>query len=133
MRLLPGRIAHPGVTLSAIVTRADRLAPDHGVAKTSRRVDRDHDGDSPELPCVGQSRRARLLGHDAPETRPPRCPAEAALGAKAMVRRHQSIKCEAITLVARSAQIPPRAGAAAHGAKQMVGSVRAILLSPEPI
>ena len=42
------------------------------------------DRDTLELICAGKRLRARLVGFDAPEMHPPRCPAEAVLGARAV-------------------------------------------------
>ena len=44
------------------------------------------DGDTLELICGTKAIRARLVGFDAPETHPSRCPAEAALGGRAKER-----------------------------------------------
>ena len=62
---------------------ADRFAPYHGLADPGCRVGYVYDGDTVEMLCDGEKRMARLLGFDTPETKAPKCAAEAAWGHRA--------------------------------------------------
>lgn len=73
------------LTLLVFWAVADCWAPYQGQASECR-VAYVYDGDTVELVCGTEKRSARLVGFDTPETKAPRCAAEAALGAKATAR-----------------------------------------------
>ncbi len=86
------------LTLLVLWALADRFAPDHGAADTACRIGYVYDGDTVELLCAGQSRTARLLGFDAPETRSPKCAAEAAWGLRATLRLRALVQQPGVAL-----------------------------------
>lgn len=81
----PALIAYVLLTLLVLWALADRLAPYHGRAAACS-IGYVYDGDTVELICGASRSTARLVGFDTPETKEPRCPAEAALGRKATER-----------------------------------------------
>ena len=85
MRRDPTLIAYILLTLLGLWAAADRFAPFRGTPADCR-LGHVHDGDTVELLCGLEKRTARLQGFDTPETNDPRCPEEAALGAKATDR-----------------------------------------------
>ncbi len=81
----------------SVATSADTAAARRGAGEQAAapppaarvapcRVTHVYDGDTVELRCGGESRKARLTGFDTPETRDARCPGEAALGHRATAR-----------------------------------------------
>lgn len=74
------------LTLLGLYALAEYRAPHHGLTEAGCSVGFVYDGDTVELLCGTQTQTARLVGFDTPETSPPRCPAEAALGLKAKLR-----------------------------------------------
>ena len=74
------------LTLLLLWAAADRFAPYHGKADAACRVGYVYDGDTVEMICGAQTSTARLLGFDAPETKAPKCSAEAAWGHRATLR-----------------------------------------------
>lgn len=87
----PTLIAYVLLTLLGLWAVADRLAPDRG-AVSGCLLGTVYDGDTVELLCGPENRRARLQGFDTPETRRPRCAAEAALGKRATARLRTLVK-----------------------------------------
>lgn len=85
MKRDPTLIAYVLLTLLVLWALADRLAPHHGRAAACS-IGHVYDGDTVELVCGASRSTARLVGFDTPETREPRCPAEAALGRRATER-----------------------------------------------
>lgn len=85
MRRDPTLAAYVLLTLLLLWAAADRWAPYHGQPAPCR-IGYVYDGDTVELICGGTRRSARLVGFDTPETKSPRCAAEAALGARATRR-----------------------------------------------
>ncbi len=85
MRRDPTLIAYILLTLLGLWALADRYAPHYGQAAQCR-VGYVYDGDTVELFCGTAKSTARLVGFDTPETKDPRCPAEAALGKRATER-----------------------------------------------
>ena len=81
----PTLAAYVLLTLLLLWAAVDRWAPYQGPVAACQLGDV-VDGDTVHIWCGGVRRTARLTGFDAPETRSPRCPAEAALGAKATER-----------------------------------------------
>jgi micrococcal nuclease len=79
-------VAYVLLTLLALWAVADFIAPFYGPAETGCRVGYVYDGDTVELLCGAQRLTARLQGFDTPETKEPRCAAEAALGHAATLR-----------------------------------------------
>lgn len=73
------------LTLLVFWAVADRWAPYHGQASDCR-VAYVYDGDTVEMRCGTETHSARLVGFDTPETKEPRCAAEAALGRQATER-----------------------------------------------
>lgn len=73
------------LTLLVLWAVADRLAPYHGTPAACT-IGYVYDGDTVELICGATRSTARLVGFDTPETKEPRCPAEAALGRRATER-----------------------------------------------
>ena len=73
------------LTVAVLLALADLRAPYPGVA-TGCRLGYVYDGDTIEMVCQGQKSTARLLGFDAPETKSPRCAAEAEWGHRATER-----------------------------------------------
>jgi micrococcal nuclease len=76
------------LTLLVLWTLAQRLAPYHGDPAACG-VGYVYDGDTFEMHCGSSTRSARLLGFDAPETKSPKCPEEAAWGHRATLRLRQ--------------------------------------------
>lgn len=85
MRIAPELWAYILLTLLVLWSLADQIAPYHG-APADCRIGYVYDGDTLELICAEQTETARLLGFDAPETKSPRCAAEAAWGQRATLR-----------------------------------------------
>ena len=79
------------LTLLLFWAVADRLAPWQGQASDCR-LGYVYDGDTVEIRCGGEKRTARLVGFDTPETKQPRCAAEAALGKRATERLRELVK-----------------------------------------
>jgi len=73
------------LTLLVFWAVADRWAPYRGQASRCL-VGYVYDGDTVEMTCGAEKHTARLVGFDTPETKEPRCAAEAALGKKATER-----------------------------------------------
>lgn len=78
--------AYVCVTLLGLYAFAEQRAPHFGLTESGCRVGFVYDGDTVEVLCGGTTQTARLVGFDTPETSPPRCPAEGALGLKAKLR-----------------------------------------------
>jgi micrococcal nuclease len=85
------------MTITLLWAVADHLAPYKG-AEQACRIGYVYDGDTVELICGGASRRARLVGFDAPETTAPRCPAEADWGHRATLRLRALVESPNIRL-----------------------------------
>jgi micrococcal nuclease len=83
--------AYIALTLLVLWSVADRYAPYYG-AKAACKVGYVYDGDTVELRCGLDKRTARLVGYDAPETKSPKCEAEAAWGNRATVRLRDLLK-----------------------------------------
>lgn len=92
MRRSANLTAYILLTLLVLWSAADHFAPYHGVASAGCRIGFVYDGDTLELLCDGQSLTARLQGFDAPETRSPKCAAEAAWGHRATQRLRALVK-----------------------------------------
>lgn len=73
------------LTLLLLWAAADRWAPYYGAADACG-LGYVYDGDTVEITCGAERLTARLQGFDTPETKAPRCAAEAALGLKATMR-----------------------------------------------
>jgi len=86
------------LTLLGLYSFAEQRAPYYGLTEAGCRVGFVYDGDTVELLCGAETRKARLVGFDAPETDPARCEAEAALG--------QAAKLRLGDLVARAQALP---------------------------
>lgn len=84
--LTPRLILYIFLTLLGLYSFAEQRVPHYGLTEAGCRVGFVYDGDTVELLCSDETRRARLVGFDAPETDPPRCAAEAALGQAAKLR-----------------------------------------------
>ena len=85
MRIAPELSAYILLTLLVLWSLADQIAPYHGEAAECR-IGYVIDGDTLELICADRTETARLMGFDAPETKSPRCAAEAAWGHRATER-----------------------------------------------
>ena len=80
------------LTLLLLWAAADHFAPYHARADAGCRVGYVYDGDTVEMVCDGEKRMARLLGFDTPETKAPKCAAEAAWGHRATLRLRELVK-----------------------------------------
>ena len=85
MRLTPDLTVYIALTLLGLLAAAERFAPYYGAA-VGCQVSYVIDGDTVALHCGAEKRVGRLLGYDAPEVKSPKCPAEAAWGARATDR-----------------------------------------------
>ncbi|MGL6210235.1 MAG: thermonuclease family protein [Paracoccaceae bacterium] len=85
-RLTPVSLVYSLVTLIGLYAAAEHYAPHHGLTEDGCKVGFVYDGDTVELLCGTTTQTARLVGFDTPETSPPNCPEEAALGLKAKLR-----------------------------------------------
>ena len=88
------------LTLLLFWAVADRWAPHYGQASDCR-LGYVYDGDTVEILCGADKRTARLVGFDTPETREPRCAAEAALGKRATERLRELVKSGPVTIHAQ--------------------------------
>lgn len=79
------------LTLLVFWAVADALAPYNGPVSDCR-LGYVYDGDTVEILCGAERRTARLVGFDTPETKEPRCAAEAALGKRATERLRALVK-----------------------------------------
>lgn len=86
LRLTPALMVYILLALLGLYAFAEQRAPYHGLTEAGCRVGFVYDGDTVELLCGADTRTARLVGFDTPETKQPRCPAEAALGLRAKLR-----------------------------------------------
>lgn len=91
MRIAPELWAYILLTLLVLWSLADQIAPYHGEAADCR-IDYVYDGDTVDIACGGTTETARLLGFDAPETKSPRCAAEADWGHRATLRLRDLVK-----------------------------------------
>lgn len=82
----------------ALVEFARWSAPYHDLSEQGCRIGYVLDGDTVELQCGGESRRARLLGFDTPETLAAGCAEEAALGRAATARLRALVSEGTVTL-----------------------------------
>lgn len=85
------------LTLAGLVACADMRAPYLGV-ETGCSAGYVYDGDTIEMLCHGRKTTARLVGFDAPETKSPRCAAEAEWGHRATLRLRELAKQPQIEL-----------------------------------
>jgi micrococcal nuclease len=85
VRIAPELWAYILATLLVLWSLADQIAPYHGAAADCS-VGYVYDGDTVEMICGAKTETARLMGFDAPETKSPRCAAEAAWGQRATQR-----------------------------------------------
>lgn len=92
MRQSANLTAYILLTLLVLWAMADRFAPYHGQSETQCRVGYVYDGDTVELLCGEKNLTARLLGFDAPETKSPKCAAEAGWGHRATLRLRELVK-----------------------------------------
>ena len=86
LRLSADLLAYIGLAVLGLYAFAEQRAPHFGLTEDGCRVGFVYDGDTVELLCGTETQTARLVGFDTPETSPPRCPAEAALGLQAKLR-----------------------------------------------
>lgn len=91
-------LAYIVLTLFALISLADQIAPYYGKAETACHIGYVYDGDTIGMICEGQHLRARLQGFDTPETKSPKCQAEKAWGDRATARLRSLAKQPAITL-----------------------------------
>lgn len=80
------------LTVLMLWALADSVAPYHGQAEAGCDVGYVYDGDTVELLCGAQRLTARLQGFDAPETKSPKCAAEAAWGRRATLRLRELVQ-----------------------------------------
>ncbi len=85
MKISPALWAYVLLTVLVLWSLADQIAPYDGVEAVCT-IGYVYDGDTIEMMCDGQKLTARLLGFDAPETKTPRCAAEAEWGHRATLR-----------------------------------------------
>jgi len=85
-RLTPTLLVYICLTVFGLYAAAERIAPYHGLSEAGCRIGFVYDGDTVELLCGTSTQTARLVGFDTPETAPPRCEAERALGLRAKLR-----------------------------------------------
>ena len=85
-RLTAVSFSYSVVTVIALYAFAETYAPHHGLTEAGCTIGFVYDGDTVELLCGDITQTARLVGFDTPETAPPGCPQEAALGLKAKLR-----------------------------------------------
>jgi len=76
----------------ALIEFAKWYAPYHDVSEEGCHLGYVYDGDTVELICGSDSRTARLIGFDTPETKDPGCTEEAALGQQATMRLRALVK-----------------------------------------
>ena len=88
----PTAFAYTVLLLVALYQFAQWYAPYHDLSEKGCRLGYVYDGDTVELICDGQSRTARLVGFDTPETKEPGCEAEAALGQRATARLRELVR-----------------------------------------
>lgn len=85
-RLTADLLVYITLALVGLYAFAEARAPWHGLTEAGCRVGFVYDGDTVEVLCGAETRTARLVGFDTPETRAPGCPEEAALGMRAKLR-----------------------------------------------
>lgn len=98
MKLDAAAFAYTVLLLGGLVQGANWLAPYHNLTEAGCVLGYVYDGDTVELLCDGDSRTARLVGFDTPETRDAGCAAEQALGDRATERLRALVKTGAVTL-----------------------------------
>jgi micrococcal nuclease len=91
VRIAPELSAYILATLLVLWSLADQIAPYHGEAAACR-IGYVYDGDTVDITCGAKTETARLLGFDAPETKSPRCAAEADWGHRATLRLRDLVK-----------------------------------------
>lgn len=96
-RWRPDLWAYVLLTVLVLWNIADRFAPYHGV-EAGCQIGYVYDGDTIEMICGGVKTTARLQGFDAPETKEPRCAAEAEWGHRATLRLRELVRKPEIRL-----------------------------------
>ncbi len=94
----PKLVAFVFVTLLGLYALADWIAPYHNLSAEGCTVSYVYDGDTVELTCGATKETARLIGFDTPETKSPRCSAEAALGKQATLALRKLISAGTVTV-----------------------------------
>lgn len=83
MKLTPTLAVYVVILLVALFKFPTWFVPYHDLSDQGCKITYVYDGDTVALLCDGRKITARLIGFDTPETKSPKCEAEAALGARA--------------------------------------------------